>query len=233
MDESTANPPATSRRVGRPRRGTQSARLDDLIATATGVFLRDGYGGASIDKVAAEAGVSTRTIYERFKNKADLLAAVIGRLVERDVAAALASEELERMEPRQALMLIGQIITSRACDPDGAALFRILATEAHRFPELARKVRGHAKASIDYALIGYFRAKTQQGVLRISDPARAAVLFMQMVCAELHECLLFNSAEELTRLDLRSHLNLVVDIFVNGTMNRDRSRPAARPGDAA
>ena len=29
--------------------------------------------------VAAEAGVSTRTIYERYKNKADLLGAVIGR----------------------------------------------------------------------------------------------------------------------------------------------------------
>src|ERR1700732_2882965 len=76
-------PAATQHRVGRPRRGTESARSDLLIAAATRVFLRDGYGGASIDRVAGEAGVSTRTIYERFKNKADLLAAVTTRLVER------------------------------------------------------------------------------------------------------------------------------------------------------
>ena len=65
---------------GRPRRGTEGARTAALIDAATRVFLREGYGLASIDKVAAEAGVSTRTIYERHKNKADLLGAVISRL---------------------------------------------------------------------------------------------------------------------------------------------------------
>ena len=59
-------------RVGRPRRGTESARTETLIAAATRMFLQEGYGCASIDKVAAEAGVSTRTIYERFKNKGEL-----------------------------------------------------------------------------------------------------------------------------------------------------------------
>ena len=78
--------------MGRPRRGTEAARTDALIAAATRVFLRDGYGRASIDKVAYEAGVSTRTIYERFKNKGDLLAAVITRLVERDMETVLATD---------------------------------------------------------------------------------------------------------------------------------------------
>src|ERR1700677_5309221 len=97
--------PAPAPRVGRPRRGTEAARVDIMIAAATRVFLRDGYGGASIDKVAHEAGVSTRTIYERFKNKADLLASVITRLVERDMVT-LFGAELERLSPRQALPTI-------------------------------------------------------------------------------------------------------------------------------
>src|SRR5258708_31305852 len=45
---------------GRPRRGTEMARTPALIDAATRVFLREGYGLASIDKVAAEAGVSDR-----------------------------------------------------------------------------------------------------------------------------------------------------------------------------
>src|SRR6202453_4742831 len=121
-------------RVGRPRRGTEAARSDSLIAAATRVFLRDGYGSASIDKVAREAGISTRTIYERFRNKADLLVSVISRLVERDMASVFATAEPDRMEGRQALTAIGRSITGRACDPQAAALFRIVATEAQRFP---------------------------------------------------------------------------------------------------
>src|SRR6202162_6127541 len=99
---------------GRPRRGTEPARTDALIGAATRVFLREGYGLASIDKVASEAGVSTRTIYERYRNKADLLGAVITRLVDHDTATVLATAELDRLDPKDALRVIAQTMTSRA-----------------------------------------------------------------------------------------------------------------------
>jgi AcrR family transcriptional regulator len=207
-------------RVGRPRRGTESARADTLLAAATRVFLREGYGSASIDKVASEAGVSTRTIYERFKNKADLLGAVTTRLVERDMVSVLATEDLDRLPPKQALTVIGQVITGRACDPDSAALFRILATEAHRFPELAAKMRGSTKARVDAAIASYLRGQIRRGALKLPDPDRAAVLFLQMVCAELHECLLFGTAEEMAQLDFGAHLNNVIEIFLYGAVPR-------------
>ncbi|MGO9990909.1 MAG: TetR/AcrR family transcriptional regulator [Steroidobacteraceae bacterium] len=218
-NDSTAEA-AAKHRVGRPRRGTESARTDTLIGAATRVFLRDGYGGASIDKVASEAGVSTRTIYERFKNKADLLGAVISRLVDRDMATGLATEELDRLEPRQALTVIGQIITGRACDPESAALFRIVATEAQRFPELAAKMRCSAKQRVDDAVARYFRKQVHRGTLTLADPERAASLFLQMVCAELHQCLLFGTADDMAKLDFTAHLKQVIDIFLNGAVPR-------------
>jgi AcrR family transcriptional regulator len=209
-----------SHRVGRPRRGTESARTECLIAAATRVFLRDGYGSASIDRVASEAGISTRTIYERFRNKADLLGAVITRLVERDMASVLATAELDQLPPRQALLAIGHTVTGRACDPDSAALFRILASEAHRFPQLAATMRNGTKARVNDAIATYFRGQIQRGALALADPDRAAALFMQMVCAELHECLLFGTREEIAKLDFIAHLNVVVDIFLNGAVPR-------------
>lgn len=212
--------PASSR-VGRPRRGTESQRSHDLLTAATHVFLRDGYGSASIDKVASEAGVSTRTIYERFKNKADLLGAVIGRLVDRDMGSILAPQELDRLEPREALTTIGALISGRACDPDAGALFRILATEAQRFPELAKKMRGTAKTRVDDAIAAYFRGQVQRGTLRMTDPDRAAALFMQMVCADIHESVLFGTPEELAALDFHARLDLVVEIFLNGVAARE------------
>ena len=178
-------------RVGRPRRGTERARIDALMDAAARVFLREGFGAASIDKVAQEAGVSTRTIYERFKNKADLLVSVISRLVDRDMATVFAAPELERMEVRQALLTIGGSITGRACDPQAAALFRIVATEAQRFPSLAEKMRASTKDRVINAVANYFRTQIARGRLVLSDPERSAALFTQMVTAELHECLLF------------------------------------------
>jgi TetR/AcrR family transcriptional regulator, mexJK operon transcriptional repressor len=213
-------------RVGRPRRGTESARTDLLIAAATRVFLRDGYGSSSIDKVAAEAGVSTRTIYERFKNKGDLLGAVINRLVERDMETVLSTEELDRLEPRQALTMIGELITGRACNPDSAALFRICATEAYRFPELAARMRDSAKARVNDAIANYLRRQALRGTLSLGDPDRAAGLFLQMVCAELHERLLFGSVEDIANFDSDAHLKQVVDIFLNGTLPREGAGPS-------
>src|SRR5580698_1214878 len=152
MSESTQAPEQSINKVGRPRRGTESARTAALISAATRVFLREGYGLASIDKVASEAGVSTRTIYERFKNKADLLAAVITRLVDRDMETVLATAELDRLDPKDALTAIAHAITSRARDPEAAALFRIVATEAFRFPELAVKMRENGKLRWERAI---------------------------------------------------------------------------------
>jgi AcrR family transcriptional regulator len=229
LDESPPEGLLPAHRVGRPRRGTEAARTDALIAAATRVFLRDGYGRASIDKVAYEAGVSTRTIYERFKNKGDLLAAVITRLVERDMETVLATTELERMDLRHALIAIGETITGRACDPNAAALFRIVATEAQRFPELAAKMRGSTKARVDNAIANYFRSQIRRGNLALSDPDRAAALFTQMICAELHECLLFGTAEEMSKLDFTAHLKQVIEIFMHGAVPRILPRAPPEP----
>lgn len=207
-------------KVGRPRRGTEAARSDVLLNAATRVFLREGYGAASIDKVAHEAGVSTRTIYERFKNKADLLTSVITRLVDQDMATVFATAELDRMDVRQALLTIGHTITGRACAPGAAAVFRIVAAEAQRFPALATKMRAATKARVVTAIANYFRGQMVRGNLRLNDPDRAAALFGQMVCSELHECLLFGSPEEIAGLDFDAHVDHVVDIFLNGASPR-------------
>jgi TetR/AcrR family transcriptional regulator, mexJK operon transcriptional repressor len=220
MDEITQAPEHSINKVGRPRRGTESSRTAALIAAATRVFLRDGYGLASIDKVATEAGVSTRTIYERFKNKADLLATVITRLVDRDMESVLATAELDRLDPKEALTVIAQTITSRVRDPESAALFRIVATEAVRFPELAAKMRDSSKSRWDGAIADYFRGQIKRGSLALADPDRSAVLFLQMICAELHEHLLFGCPEDVARLDFTAHQTHVIDIFLFGAAPR-------------
>ena len=213
-------------KVGRPKRGTESARTEALISAATRVFLREGYGLASIDKVAGEAGVSTRTIYERYKNKADLLGAVITRLVNRDMTTVLAPAELDRLDPKEALTAIAQTMMRRTRDPESAALFRIVATEAFRFPELAAKMRESGKMRWEGAIANYFRGQVERGTLNLACPDRAATLFLQMICAELHECALFGRADTMAQIDFTPHLTHAIDIFLYGAAPRT-ARPTS------
>jgi AcrR family transcriptional regulator len=195
-------------------------RLDALIQAATGIFLKEGYGLASIDKIATAAGVSTRTIYERFKNKADLMAAVIGRLVDRDLGVLGEGAELDRLEPSEALKLIGRITMDRLLDPESGALFRIVAAEAQRFPELTAKMRSSGKARLEGALTAYLRRQAESGALALGDAQCAAVLFLQMIVAPVQECLLFESPGAVASLDRDGHVERVVHLFLYGAAPR-------------
>jgi TetR/AcrR family transcriptional regulator, mexJK operon transcriptional repressor len=117
-------------------------------------------------------------------------------------------------------MVIAETITGRVRDPDAAALFRIVATEAHRFPELAAKMRETDKRCVGNAVAAYFRDQVGRGALNLADPDRAATLFLQMICSELHEILLFGEEAAMAKLDCKSHLNHVIDIFLLGAAPR-------------
>ncbi len=50
-----------------------------LLAIGLSHFARDGYEGASLSKIAAEAGIKKPSIYAHFQNKADLFLCVLRR----------------------------------------------------------------------------------------------------------------------------------------------------------
>src|ERR1043165_5259685 len=53
-----------------------------IMDAAARVFLERGYPGTSVDDIAAEAGVSKRTVYNVFDDKEQLFRAIIGRAIE-------------------------------------------------------------------------------------------------------------------------------------------------------
>lgn len=218
MDEIDRSP--CGFKPGRPRRGTEPERLDVLIQAATRIFLKQGYGFASIDKIAHEAGVSTRTIYQRFKNKAELMVAVVNRLMDRDMAQMFERQEIDHMEPFAALFLIAQTVVNRLCDADSAALFRIIATEAQRFPELAAQVRRTSRMRLQNKLSAYFKRQTERGVFALADPDGAAALFFHLVAAPMEDCLLYEAEGSMGKVDWPRHITGAIHIFLYGATPR-------------
>ena len=69
-----------------PERRRELAR-DAMIDAAETVFAKNGFGGASMEEIAAEAGFSRAALYTRFGSKEDLLGAVLDRHSERAAEA--------------------------------------------------------------------------------------------------------------------------------------------------
>lgn len=59
------------------RAESQARTREQLVATAKQLFLRDGYGPTSLDKVADAAGYSKGAVYSNFRNKDELCLAVL------------------------------------------------------------------------------------------------------------------------------------------------------------
>ena len=64
--------------------GGSGPKGEAIAAAALRLFLRDGYERTSVDAIAAEAGVSKRTIYNRYGDKENLFLSVL-----RDTYAAM------------------------------------------------------------------------------------------------------------------------------------------------
>ena len=63
--------------AGRPKAAEVEARTQELLQTAGGLFLKNGYTKTSLESIARAAHVAVRTIYVKFGGKAGLLHAVL------------------------------------------------------------------------------------------------------------------------------------------------------------
>ena len=99
------------------------------LRVATQLFLEQGYGSTSIESVAARAGVSKRTFYDRFDDKEALFTAVVHGIIEaiRPPASVplLAGANLPEILRR----LAGLILTA-ALSPQAIALHRLVMGES-------------------------------------------------------------------------------------------------------
>lgn len=81
-------------RVRLTREQSRQRTRDLLISAAMRVFARDGYAGASVDTIAAQAGYTVGALYSNFTTKQGLFLAVLERHCAGELAAlrALASD---------------------------------------------------------------------------------------------------------------------------------------------
>lgn len=171
--------------VSAPAKSRAVDKHGAIIRAALTVFARDGYTRASIDTIAREADVSTRTLYNHFGDKAALFATVIetSTAAVAEAQIALIDRHLLKVEDIEAdLVTFGRELVAPM--PDFAEHFslvrHILADGQHLPDKLIATWRDSGPLRVRAVLSKRLAELGEAGRLRIEDPDRAASHFMAL-----------------------------------------------------
>ena len=161
------------------RRGLRPQKREAITRAARTVFGRDGYSRASVDAIAAEAGVSTRTIYNHFESKEQLFGSVLEISAAEvadgfvaNVAHGVTGDDLEGD-----LVAIGRALIAQQTDfPEHFAMVRQILPEAPHFPPAVLEAwQDVGPRRVEHEVARHIEQLAERGLLRVQDPAQAAV----------------------------------------------------------
>jgi TetR/AcrR family transcriptional repressor of mexJK operon len=158
------------------------AKRDQIRTAAQALFLRDGFAGATMDAIAAAAGVSKQTLYHYYQSKEDLFVDILQQLtLERTrgfVLDAVGETGLNSHEELEAaLTQLAQRMLLTLMQPTYIALIRVIVAETARFPHLAPLFRAAVPERGMAILMMLLERARAQGLIAAHDPEVMARLF--------------------------------------------------------
>jgi len=170
-------------RRGRPR---DPERCRRILEAAQSHFYAHGLERASVDAIAADAGVSKMTIYSHFASKEGLFEAVVRERTDRVMGGLAGLEALDPKQPQEALLAIGEQFLALAREENTLGQFRSLYGAAGAQPEACRAFYRQGADRLIGDLAAYLRRADAQGTLNIRHPRQAADLFLAMFLGDGH-----------------------------------------------
>jgi TetR/AcrR family transcriptional regulator, mexJK operon transcriptional repressor len=122
-----------------PRRLRMAETRAAILRAARPILLRDGLGGTTLDRIAAEGGIAKMTLYRHFPSKEALFEGLVTSMCEymrEGLENARAADIGSSSANRLACEL--RVFTSALIEPDALGLYRLIVAEGWRFPGLAR-----------------------------------------------------------------------------------------------
>jgi AcrR family transcriptional regulator len=161
-----------------------------LLDGALTVFAADGYARASIDNIARAAGVSTRTIYNRYGDKAALFQAVIVDSARRiaDAQVIAVQRHLGKIVDIEAdLIEFGRVwaVQSWQYAPHFALVRQIIADAGHIPEQALHAWQQEGPLRVRREIAEHLRRIADAGHLTIDDTDLAAVHLVQLATGEV------------------------------------------------
>jgi len=205
-------------RAGRPTREQAEARLNQLLDTALDHFLEKGFELATIEGIAADVGMTKRTVYARFADKVTLFRAALNLAAERYAVTAEEIAACETGDLEQTLRNLAYLRINKVMTPNGMKLQRIIQTESYRFPEIFDYAFERGAQETVRFLARLLKRETKAGRLALDDPGRAAGVFMSMVVSAPVRFIVAGQAQSRDEMD--AGVTYAIRLFLDGARPR-------------
>lgn len=192
------------------KRGRKFAQV---LEGARSVFMRDGFERASVDDIAAVAGVSKATLYSYFPDKRVLFVEVAKQECQRQADEAEALVTLTA-SPECVLPIAARRIIDFSLSEFGRRVFRICIAEAERFPELGQNFYDSGPGLIRDRLATYLNGAVARGELVIDDVYLAADQFAELCKADIFPSVCFGVKREFSEADRARVADGAVSMFM-------------------
>ncbi|MDH5835105.1 TetR/AcrR family transcriptional regulator [Luteimonas kalidii] len=163
---------------GTPARLTDRKRAA-IVEAAVAEFRGAGFEATSMDRIAASAGVSKRTIYNHFPSKDALFLHIVDALMARGGDEHATPYRADRPLRPQLLELVRHKLRLLH-DPDFADLARVAIVASLHSPDLARQLVD-LLGQREHAMTAWVRAAAADGRLNTGDPGFAAMQLEALV----------------------------------------------------
>ncbi len=156
--------------LGRPK-DVQKREL--ILSAAEKAFFAQGFSAATIERIAADAGVSKVTVYGHFGDKETLFEAVVTREADQ-IKSAVAQLVTADSSLEQSLINLGEVFIGFVLSPRIIKFDRLLMAEAIKNPGLAKRFMAAGPHQIAHLLETIIATGVQSGALIVPDLAQAA-----------------------------------------------------------
>lgn len=188
-------------------------RRESILDVSRDCFLAEGYAATSMSTIAAKLGGSKGTLYNYFKNKEDLFAAVIRRQCA-EMQEALFDVGAVGDEPHARLTHFARNFLALLMSPDAMAIHRLVIGEGERFPELGRAFYESGPLVVMQRIGAYLQELMDRGQLRRADPIVAATQFKDLSVSGVYWFRLWGVIGELSPEQEETQVSRAVDTFL-------------------
>ncbi|MBL8550312.1 MAG: TetR/AcrR family transcriptional regulator [Hyphomonadaceae bacterium] len=190
-------------------------RREAIVRTAKEIFFAEGYAATSMATIAARVGGSKGTLYNYFTSKEELFEAVVQDFLERN-SIVFSKLNVAEGDVDAALASFGGQILRLMLSDDAIAMYRLIAGESGRFPEIGATYYEAVMRRGKQRLVERFAAAMDAGRIRRSDPAIAAQHFVDLCLSGLHRRRLWNIGPAPSEAEIDANIDQAVRAFLDG-----------------
>ncbi len=197
-----------------PAPDRMAEKRSKILAGAREVFREAGFERASVDVIAARAGVSKATVYNHFADKKALFVAAVVEATDELRASLCECVERPGGDVDHALQRIGEKIMGVWLTPAVASLYRQAIAEAAQLPEIGRMVFERGTVALQDAVAAQLGRWRDAGALVIQDPRGAAITFIALCQGDLVHRMRLGVLESPPDAQIRDTVRRAVRTFV-------------------